>query len=264
MSSRNPAEAMSLEDAVYHYVLASIAALGLIFLVLLYRGYGWWGFLPVLVGLTGVLLRWRMTPMATLLLLAAALFVHETIQQAGPYSFLVPLRRFSLSDWVLSGAILAYAAAHYRLHGLMRSPFSKERGWDGHTESLSAPEAGTREPRSITPWQVGGLMLTLPVCAFLAQLCWIALPMPVEDGGLSRRAWKGLSSQAWKGILLAWLTMVGLLLAAAVLGYLHQRDMTRQEARLFLQDVFWHETRREQRRLNRWLAWARLRRWRRE
>jgi hypothetical protein len=35
--------------------------------------------------------------------------------------------------------------------------------------------------------------------------------------------------------------------------------MTAEEATLFLQDVLWKETRGEQRRLNRWSAWARLR-----
>ena len=32
------------------------------------------------------------------------------------------------------------------------------------------------------------------------------------------------------------------------------------EAKLFLQDTLWQETRREQRRIQRWLVWSRLRR----
>jgi hypothetical protein len=54
------------------------------------------------------------------------------------------------------------------------------------------------------------------------------------------------------------------LAVAALLRYLALRRMTPPEAGLYLQDVLWRETRREQRRLNRWLAWAWLRRRRRE
>jgi len=35
--------------------------------------------------------------------------------------------------------------------------------------------------------------------------------------------------------------------------------MRPEEAALFLQDTLWRETSREQRRINRWIAWARRR-----
>ena len=57
---------------------------------------------------------------------------------------------------------------------------------------------------------------------------------------------------------------LGLFVAVGVTRYWIWRRMTLAEATLFLQDVQWQETRGEQRRLNRWLAWARLRQGRRE
>jgi len=49
------------------------------------------------------------------------------------------------------------------------------------------------------------------------------------------------------------------LLASSILNYLARRQMTRAEAELMLQDILWRETRREQRRIGRWLAWSRNR-----
>jgi hypothetical protein len=49
-------------------------------------------------------------------------------------------------------------------------------------------------------------------------------------------------------------------LAVAFLRLWRQRQHPPAIAALYLQDVLWKETRREQRRLHRWLAWARLER----
>ena len=46
--------------------------------------------------------------------------------------------------------------------------------------------------------------------------------------------------------------------ASSVLGYLAWIRMSPAEATLYLQDVAWRETRREQTRINRWIAWAKL------
>ena len=54
--------------------------------------------------------------------------------------------------------------------------------------------------------------------------------------------------------------VLGVVVASAFLGYWRSAAQTREQAALVLQDAVWAETRGEQRRLNRWLAWARLRR----
>jgi len=247
MSEREQGSELSAEDAVYHYAVMCLAGLALVLAVLLYRGLGSWSFLPVLVGLTGVLLRWRWTPAATLLLLTGSLFVHETLQQEGAYRMAqLPSSRFSLSDWLLSGAVLAYRAGHYRLLGLTRSLFPRDR----RQQSAETPGAGIPQlvSRTVPAWEVGGLVLSLPVCAFLSQLAWIAVPPALED--------EGLSSLASKAVLLVWIVIIGLLAASGFLGYLGQCRLMPTEARLFLQDVYWRETRTEQRRLGHWLAWA--------
>ena len=54
--------------------------------------------------------------------------------------------------------------------------------------------------------------------------------------------------------------LTGLLLGLwAVIGYLGWRQQSADEASLFLRDTLWAETRREQRRIQRWTAWAKWR-----
>ena len=48
-------------------------------------------------------------------------------------------------------------------------------------------------------------------------------------------------------------------LAAHVFRYWRRLQMDRVSAMLMLQDLLWHETRGEQRRISRWIAWKRLR-----
>jgi len=85
---------------------------------------------------------------------------------------------------------------------------------------------------------------------------WRRLPVGVEAYGLS--CW------SLHGIVLAWLLILGVLAASGLLSYVGQRRLREREARLYLQDIFWQENGSEQRRLNRWLAWAKLRQRRKE
>jgi hypothetical protein len=64
----------------------------------------------------------------------------------------------------------------------------------------------------------------------------------------------------WRLMVLVWLFGLMFLVAAGVLRYLGQRWVKPEEAALFLQDTLWRETSREQRRINRWIAWAARRR----
>ena len=45
-------------------------------------------------------------------------------------------------------------------------------------------------------------------------------------------------------------------MTSGLIAYLGQYRLTADEAALYLQDELWRQTRREQSRINRWLAWA--------
>jgi len=266
-------------SAGQHYLVMSLAALAVILLVLLQAGMGRWSFLPVLMGLLGVTLRWRITPLLTLILLAGLLAASEPTNRPGlpryraggsagdreDDSVALGARVFSLSDWLLCGAVLALCAAQYRMQGMAVSIFPV--GYNQWRQDLRDTPAGRskdrprtnlqqRGPQLVSPLEIGWLVLSLPIWAFLAQLCWRWVPAGAWTYGLTR--------QAWRGIVLAWLLGVAVLAVAGLLSYVSLRRLQEREARLCLQDAFWQETGREQRRLGRWLAWAGLRQRRKE
>jgi hypothetical protein len=107
------------------------------------------------------------------------------------------------------------------------------------------------------------LLIPLPLCAGLAEVCLALLPTRPVVLDLPLHWWQAtarLPAAWWGALILVWMLSLGWLVVSSLLNYWGQRRMTPEEATVLLQDTLWHETRREQRRLNRWLAWARLRR----
>jgi hypothetical protein len=260
MNEPNISPSGSQTSAGQHYVLMSLAALVVMLLVLLHWGLNRWSFVPVLIGALAVTLRWRITPLLTLLLLAGLLLVSESSDRS-----LIPrytARGFSLPDWLLCGAILALCVAQYRIQGLVslfprqgkiqKAKDKKGPAAGGSAFSLLSPGGG----RPVSPLEVGWLVLSLPIWAFLAQLCWQLAPVGTRT--------YGFTPQTWHGIVLAGLLGMGVLIVAGIFSYVGQQRLGETQATLFLHDVFWQETGREQRHLSAWLAWARLRRRRKE
>jgi hypothetical protein len=254
MSSHQHPQSTQQKNREQHYVVLCVLMLFVVLLLLLHVGVGIWSFLPTLIGAMGVFLRWRLTPLLTLLLLAGVLFAHETFPQTGLYqSIAVAPERFSLSAWFLCGVVLAYVVAQCRLNALSVGCFPGERRRDESDESR-LNQAGSG--RLISSQELGGLLVSLPVWALLAQVCWNVLP----SGGAD----ESLSSQTGRAVLLMWITILSILASASTLGYLGLRRLGAAEALLLLQDLFWQETRPEQRRLFHWLTWAKLQRRRRK
>jgi hypothetical protein len=262
-------------NAAQHYLIMSLAALVIMLLVLLHWGMDRWSFLPVLIGVLGVTLRWRITPLLTLFLLAGLLLVSESTDRPSRYS----TRGFSLPDWLLCGAMLALCVSQYRIQGMVSifpmlrsrrrkdldvekfsSPSKEKPVGDGKTgapvSSHGDKSPQRRSGRLVSPLEVGWLVLSLPIWAFLAQLCWQLAPAGTRDYVFTRHT--------WRGIVVAWLLGMGVLVVAWILSYAGQHRLGDRQARLFLQDIFWQETGREQRHLSAWLAWARVRQRRKE
>jgi hypothetical protein len=258
----NPAETQDVdqEPAVRNYIFLCLTALVVLFLVLVRRGLGGWSFLPVLVGVAGVGLRWRLAPLMSLILVTGLLYYLAPAGEGGRVRQHDLDRSFRLEDWILSATILAFFAAHYRLQGLTVSVFPQD---PRHQEEevnpggkATQPPAGSelqRIPSLVSPSEIGWLILSLPIWAFLAQFCWVLLPS-------GERPEYELKSREWRGIVAVWVLGLGLWLVYTLLDLAGRRRMTPQEARLVLQDALWRETSRDQRRVNRWLAWASLRR----
>lgn len=250
----------SLAGGALYYTIVCLTAAALVVLGLQDRGLESWSFLPLAIGLIGALTRWSLAPLALLFFVGGCLCL-ET--RAGAGWLRVP-------DFVLCSAALAYVAAHYRLQGLGKSIFpvnERERRRTGPLgNSPRAPARGQatrpavdsagadwqrRSAQMVSPGEVGLLILTMPLWAGLAQLAWNLLPARWGDSEV-------LPVQLWRIILLVWSAGLVLLVTAGALDYWHRRAMTPAEARLFLQDFLWQETRGEQRLIQRWFVWARL------
>jgi hypothetical protein len=240
------------------YQVLCLAALVVILVVQIEQQAGVSAWLFLLVGLLGVAACLRSAPILVLLVLAGQQFLTE-LAHAGYGRRWSAASSLRVADVVLCGAVLAYVVAHYRLQGLVHNvvPLDPRRragpprwhfwrlGW------LPRVVQERRSPRLVSPVEVGLLVMTLPAAPLLAQALWAGLAPPWT-------LWS-LRPPLWRLLLITWILAMGLFVAAAVLRHWARRRMSVDEATLLLQDVVWHETRREQRRINRWLAWARLR-----
>jgi hypothetical protein len=172
-----------------------------------------------------------------------------------------PASRFQPADLLLSAAVLAFVVAHYRLMGLLQTIFPRDPRRRPPGPPGDVQHDAERQPRSarlVQPLEWVLLILALPLWVVLGQLAWLALPGQWAFVDTTDWLWH------WTALITpAWLLAAALITAAGLFGYWGLRNRTRAEAEMFLQDTLWHETRREQRWVGRWLTWCRLRRPRR-
>lgn len=240
------------EPGVVYYLVVSLSSLAVVFLVLEERGMEGWGLVPALVGLLGVVSRRGGAPLLLLLALGVCLSLEGTRWMLFTRGTLV-----RVPDFLLSAAVLAYLAACYRLQGLLSGIVPAEPALDRKgPKSADEIPAPRRSAELVSPPEVGRLLLTLPLWAALAQVCWNVLPTQWGNPGLRPSLWR----------VMLWSWMIGglVLAAATALAAWRWYRLSPAEANLYLQDVVWQETRGEQRRLNRWRQWARRRQARRE
>jgi hypothetical protein len=200
-----------------------------------------------------------------------------------------------LPDLFLCAAVLVYVAAHCRLMSLVGNVFPVDarprpgpaKARRGRPTAAAVPPApARRSERLASADEVTALLVAGPALALAVWLGWWVLSgwtphqswatltdlvrelreATVPAGGHridwswlqgQGEVWLELPTPVWYAVVLVWLFAVVLLLGNAVIGYAAARRMTPEEAELFLQDALWRETRREQSRLARWLAWAR-------
>ena len=241
------------------YTVLCLAALAAIFLVETQRGVRLTTPLVLAIGLVGVLTRLRIGPILLLVTLAAGYLIEQQRFTGLGWRWFERPRAFQVADVVLCGAVLVYVAAHYRLQALTRHVFPLDHRRREPVPGKARKQRVIRSKRSpelATPEEAAVLVLLVPVAALLGQALWlvVARPWTVLD----------LPHQVGRILLLGWVLTVAGFLIAALLGHWRTRQMSGDEAALYLQDTLWQETRREQRWLNSWLAWAQLRRRRKE
>lgn len=192
--------------------------------------------LVVFIGTLGILYRVRLSP----ILVLVALAVPQLIAQHQMNQLFRPEFRFlDVGDVLVCMALLTYLIGQYRLHGL----------WFGvlPRDARQTPQAQMRSAASLSAAELMGLIFPVPIFAMLAEFAALLLKQPWTIGELPPRERQLLAA--------AWAILLAMFLGAHAFRYWRRAQMDRVSSMLLLQDVFWDETRGEQRGINRWIVW---------
>jgi hypothetical protein len=245
------------QAGIREYQVLCSFALGVVFLLDIQHGSALSSLLLLLVGLLGVMARLRIGPILFLLSFTVLHLARQRVgMRLGEMTFSARGTGLLASELATSLAVLAYVLAQYRLQSLVLHILPPDpRRRSGRRRWLILPPKIVLEPRAgglVTPAEIAWFVLALPAWGLLAQGLWLVLSPPRQF----------LDFPPWlvRLIYFGWALGVGTLVTASLFDYWQRRRGRPEIAALYLQDVLWRETRREQRRCNRWIAWWRIRR----
>jgi hypothetical protein len=241
------------QTGIRQYQMLSLLALGVVFLADLQDGILLMSMLILMVGVFGVLSRLRLGPILVVLVVAVGQLGRQFAWRRLQLSQVAPLQRIGLHDLALAMGVLAYVIAHYRMQGLMLNIVPRDpRLRVGPGRWFRRPKilSHRRSAGLVTPHEIGWFLLCLPLWVLVGQLFWTMLAPP--------RFVLGLAPGPVRVIVGAWSLGLGIFITIALLNLWRRRQNPPESAALLLQDVLWKETRREQRSINRWLAWSQL------
>lgn len=247
-----------IQHPVPRFYVASVAgSLLVVALVFVERGLGGAAFLLLALGGIGLYTRYRTVPPVVLLFVAVVLVArtqgHDLV--SGFYKLVFPWTRVRtffddyrpdpLLDAFVALLLLVYLQGQYRLVGLLTQALPAE-GYGGGERRKPVP----RElPEGDTGEGLGGVA-QLVVVLVVAIFSWVAVSVsrpPVD-----------LAIELWRGLVLAWALGAALLLATTAVRMAFWYAAPKDVHEVFLQDVLWRETRKEQARIDRWVMHARL------
>jgi hypothetical protein len=253
MSANAPAAEPLPPVLPQHYRVVCGLAVAVIFLVLMEQGALPFACAAALLGAVGLGLRVPMSPLLILVTVVGAQLYLQYDALAWPRSAL------QTGDVLLCAATLAYVAGHYRLLSLWahilppdpRQRYRKDAGAVVPLERLGKVVQAHRPAALMSRGELAWFVVQLPLFAILAQGAWMLIS--------PRRQLHDLPAKWVQLLQLAWGLALVLFVAAQFFRIWRLLQMDRATAKILLQDTLWHETRGEQRRIGRWLAWSRLR-----
>jgi hypothetical protein len=248
-----PNETSAPQVGVIHYQLLCAFCLAVVLLIQLQAGLVLTNLFGILIGAAGLVFRLRLAPILFVALVAIA---QLTLAHGAHFDYVN--RTMTPNDVFLCAAVLGYVSCHFRLqsiwYGVLPSdprlragPPRRAFPWIRRREPLVHEKRGAQQ---ITPRELAWLVATLPLWAVAAQLANKLIP----------RQWYllGFPATFIQILVVLWLLAVGFAVVRAFLNYWTHRDHDAATAQLYLQDILWRDTRGEQRRVNRWLAWWKL------
>jgi len=220
------------------YLLVGLVGL-VVFGLILANSAGRLAIIPTLIGAAGLAFRWSTGALLFLASVAVGQLYSNWSHIGGMFSR--PTSMLPGLGLCLAGLI--YVVSQYRLLGLTTGVFAP----DSRPGDAPPPRVGVAGTSEL----LGALSAVVAATAGAYVLWTVSGRLPV--------LWQ-TNELHWRLGILAWTLLGALAITAAVLGHLGWRRISPTEAEMFLQDGLWHETRGEQRRINRWRAWALRRR----
>lgn len=261
----NSVRGMIQDPAARNYLIAGGAALLMVFLILLGNGSDIGGFFLIVIGASGMLLRWPAMPSIFLLVLLYFL-VFPFGDPTSSFASVYELRngRFRIADVLLVFSVTVYLACHYRVYGIAANglPYEARRGHKHARRPTYLVRKG-EIPRFL--YLAGAVVLA-------GQFLWLlATSVDVDvnemfpfyianDSELyGRRDRRLLELWQLRLLVIFGLGFFGVLLARLVFGYWRLRLMSAAEGGLTLQEADWTETHRERVRIEKWREWQKAR-----
>lgn len=251
------------EAAVRNYIIAALAALSMVFLIL-FATTGPIGSVPiVLLGVAGLLFRWPGTPLLVLLFLLWFLIFPAGIPPAYENYYEISEGHFRPVDAILVFSVVAYVVCHYRVYGFTAQAMPFE-----NTQRTKGEKAFRRPPTLTRGGEIGIFLAAAGVVVIGGQIVWLLAtelePDPgaffpikaAEERSFSRRGSSApaLSPGFNRFVLLAGMIFFTVVFVRLIFGYWRLRQLKSAEAGMILQHAGWHETRRENVRIESWLA----------
>jgi hypothetical protein len=251
--------ALLRQPAAWHHLFLALAALAVYCILMSSRTHDPGGdlgtILTLIVTIPGLIGRWAISP-ALFLMLTTYLLIDPNFERllwgisrghahAGP-----------IENVMLGACILVYLMAQFRLLSLLH----KSMPDDPPPRRTGQPEPVTprRPPATFADREISTLLLVAFGSILAGCAGWLAIS-EYERAGRLGGVW-GIQRPFAQLTLFFWGFMSASTLTIVFFRHRALRRMSRLEARLTLQDMFWAETRREQERIYSWRRWHRNRR----
>jgi hypothetical protein len=239
---------VSTLPGVRAYMLLCLVSLLVITVILVQYDIGYLALVPLLAGSVSSMAGWVIGPPVVIgTVVWLLVMTNITLRGLLVENFVV--------DWLLSIAVVAYTAGHFRLMSLKRHifpPDPRRRLPRGRTLPgvPLPPVEQPRPPELPEVSEAGRLAAAVFLAAGLATLLFESVRN--EEPAL------GFTRPEWTALVLVWVSSVVIISVALALAVARIYRQGPEEAMMYLQDQVWRQTRREQSRINRWLVWARL------
>lgn len=255
---------MLADAAVRNYLYAGLAALVMVFLIMLAGSSDIGGLILLTLGTAGLIFRWPAVPSFFLLFLLYFLVFPFGLPPAYEDYDALQGGHLGVADVLLAFCVVVYLASHYRVYALTAQALPNEP-----TMSRRRRKPVKRPTDLIRPGEIPRLLYIALGVTIVGQILWLITTSvgidvnadfpfhysdPREMELFSRRS-RPLPYWLVRSFLLFGIGFFGVLLARLVFGYWRLRTQSAAEGALVLQEASWSETHRERVRIELWQKW---------